>query len=312
MLMSDSALIGMECSRQSRRPEGRLAIGKNRAARPAGRRLDGHTQCDSPSRVLLFKRILDFQKSDGGMLDKRGAKRHPVGAKYPLKAKITLVARDGEGHPLPANKSAPMDWGGQLVNLSTTGANIRLHPAAVAAPKEPCMLKLELDNVLFEAEGEIVSYRINAQHVNCGIVLKFPDSYTHKAYQQLMEPIRIGSTLAESSAHVKQDLPGLTKDQYCGESESELNVWRDRTKVPKLFELLVHDYYIRGNTEIPGLKIGYRDGAKVGNKVSRPAFPVPLSADHQREVKRLFQYVVQNLGKGVPSDLRKFLELFAA
>ena len=261
--------------------------------------------------MLLFKRILDFQKSDGGMLDKRGAKRYPVGAKYPLKAKITLVARDGEGRALPAAKSAPMDWGGQLVNLSGTGANIRLHPAAVAAPNEPCVLKLELDNVLFEVEAQVANYRINPQYVNCGVLLRFPDSYTRKAYQQLMEPAVIGSTLAESTNRVKQDLPGLVKDEYHGESEAVLAVWRDSARKPKLFELLVHDYYVRGNTEMPGLKIGYRDGAKVGKRVSRPAFPVAMSVDHQREVTRLFQYIVQNLTKGVPSDARRFLELFA-
>ncbi len=246
------------------------------------------------------------------MLDKRGAKRYPVGAKYPLKAKITLIARDGEGHPLPPAKSAPMDWGGQLVNLSGTGANIRLHPAAVAAPGEPCTLKLELDNVLFEVEASIANYRVTPQYVNCGIILKFPDQYTRKAYQQLMEPSVIASTLAESTGRVKQDLPGLVKDEYHGESEAVLSVWRDSAKKPKLFELLIHDYYLRGNTEMPGLKIGYRDGAKVGRRVSRPAFPVAMSADHQREVTRLFQYIVQNLTKGVPSDLRKFLEIFAA
>lgn len=246
------------------------------------------------------------------MLDKRGAKRYPVGQKYPLKAKVTLVARDGQGHLLPTDKSAPMDWGGQLANLSTSGANIRLHPAAVAAAGDPCHLKLELDNVLFEVDATIANYRINAQYVNCGIVLKFPDSYTNKAYQQLMEPIVIGSTFVESTGKVKQDLPGLVKDEYHGESESVLSIWRDTTKVPKLFELLVHDYYVRGNTEMPGLKIGYRDGAKAGKHASRPALPVTMSADHQREVTRLFQYIVQNLTKGIPSDIRKFLELFAA
>ncbi len=262
--------------------------------------------------MLLFKRILDFQKSEGGMLDKRGAKRYPVGEKYPLKPKLTLVARDGEGHPLPPNKSAPMDWGGQLVNLSATGANIRLHPAAVAAPGEGCTFKLELDNVLFETEATIANYRINPQYVNCGIVLKFADSYTRKAYQQLMEPIVIGSTLEESSSKPKQDLPGLIKEQFNGESESVLSIWRDTAKAPKLFELLVYDYYVRGNTEMPGLKIGYRDGAKVGKRVSTPAIPIPMSADHQKEVTRLFQFVVQNLGRGVPSDVRKFLGIFAA
>jgi len=262
--------------------------------------------------VLLFKRILDFQKTDGGLLDKRGAKRYPVGAKYPLKAKITLVARDGEGHPLPPAKSSPMDWGGQLANLSETGANIRLHPAAVAGPGETCTLRLELDHLLFEVSGTIASYRTQSQYVSCGVAHKFPDAYTQKAYRQLMEPVVIGSTLAEATTKVKQDLPNLVKEQYHGESESILSIWRDSTgKSPKLFELLARDFYIRGNTELPGLKIGYRDGAKAGRRASRPAFPVAMSPEHQAEVAQFFQYIVRNLTKGVPSEVRKFLEIFA-
>ena len=265
--------------------------------------------------MLLFKRILAFQKSDGGMLDKRGAKRYPVGPKYPLKAKITLVARDGEGHPLPPAKSAPMDWGGQLLNLSSSGANIRLHPAAVAARDEGCTLKLELDHMLFEVEGTIASYRTQAQYVSVGLALKFPDSYTQKAYQQLMEPVVIGSTLAEYTGRVKQDLPGLEKEQFNGESESILSVWSTGTgkaRVPKLFELQVHDYFIRGNTETPGLKIGYREPAPAGGKDSTPVAPGPMNAEHRAEIARLFGFVVQNLAKTLPSEVRKFLEMFAA
>jgi len=263
--------------------------------------------------VLLFKKILDFQKSEGGMLDKRGAKRYPVGAKYPLKAKITLVARDGEGHPLPAAKSTPMDWGGQLLDLSDSGASIRVHPAAVAARGETCTLKLELDHLLFETGGSIATYRTQSQYVSIGLALDFPDTFTRKAYQQLMAPVVIGCTLAESTARVKQDLPGLVKEQYHGEAESVLSTWgQSAGKGLKLFELLLHDYYIRGNTEMPGLKIGYRDGAKVGSRVSTPAIPVPLSREHQAEVATLFRYVVQNLSKTVPGEVRRFLELFAA
>ncbi|MEJ1972662.1 MAG: hypothetical protein WDM96_09440 [Lacunisphaera sp.] len=265
--------------------------------------------------VLLFKRILDFQKSDGGLLDKRGAKRYPVGAKYPLKARITLIARDGEGHPMPPEKHAPMDWGGQLLNLSASGASMRLHPAAVAARGEACTLKLELDHMLFEVECTVASYRTQSQYVSVGIANNFPDSYTRKAYQQLMEPVVIGSTLAEYTGRVKQDLPGLEKEQYNGESDSVLSVWTSgsgKTRAPKLFELLVHDYYIRGNTELPGLKIGYRDGAQVGKRVSTPAIPIPMSREHQAEVTRLFRFVVENLTKAVPSEIRKFLEQFVA
>lgn len=263
--------------------------------------------------MLLFKKILDFQKTDGGILDKRGAKRYPVGAKYPLKAKINLAPRDGEGNALPAGKGAPMDWGCQLANLSTTGVSIRLHPAAVAAKGETSLFKLELDNRLFETPATVAHFRVTPQHVTCGLVLNFPDSYTRKAYLQFMEPVVIGSTLEPTpAAKVKQDLPGLVKEEYLGDSETVLNIWRDSSgKSPKLFEMLVHDYFLRGNTEVPGLKIGYRDGAKTGKKGSRPSFPINLPPSLKAEVRQLYQLVVPNLAKGVPAEVKKFLELFA-
>jgi hypothetical protein len=255
--------------------------------------------------VLLFKRILDFQKNDGDARDKRGAKRYPVGARFPLKAKITLSARDGEGKPLPSTKSLPMDWGGQMLNLSSSGLSIRLHPAAVAATGESCCVKLELDHKLFELDATVANYRTGQQYVSCGVVLKFPDAYSRKAYLQLMEPVVIGSTLKPSSDRVKQDTPGLDKEQYHGESDTILSVWRDGAgKNPRLFEMLVHDYCIRGSTETPGLKVSYRAEGKAGKGA--------MSPDHQAEVRQLFLFIVQNLGKDVPADVRKFLELFAS
>src|SRR6478609_350228 len=204
MLISESALIGVRMLPPKQRPDAALAIGKKRRPCQSDASLTDTGIRSSPYRVmLLFKRILAFQKSEGGMLDKRGAKRYPVGAKYPLKAKITLVARDGEGRPLPPAKSSPMDWGGQLVNLSESGANLRLHPAAVTVRGEVCTLKLELDHMLFEVEAKVASYRLQAQYVSCGVSLNFPDSHTRKAYQQLMEPVVIGSTLEEGTARVK-------------------------------------------------------------------------------------------------------------
>ena len=90
-----------------------------------------------------------------------------------------------------------------------------------------------------------------------------------------------------------------------------LSIWRDSSgKHPKLFELLVHDFSIRGNTELPGLKIAYREGAKVGRRVSRPAFPVPVPPGLKVEVRQLFQLIVPNLAKPVPAEVRKFLDLF--
>jgi len=260
--------------------------------------------------MLLFKKILDFQKSDGGMLDKRGAKRYPVGARFPLKSKVTLSARDGEGNALPPGKGVVMDWGCQLANLSNSGASVRLHPAAIATAGEACVFKLELENLLFETDAKVAHFKVGPQYVTCGLVLVFPDSYTRKAYLQLMEPVVIGSSL-EPVAKVKQDLPGLVKEQYAGGSGSVLSVWRDSSgKNPKLFELLFHDYCVRGNTEMPGLKAGYREGAKAAKKGTRPSFPLSLPPSLKVEVNQLFKLIVPNLPKAVPAEVRKFLELF--
>jgi len=156
-------------------------------------------------------------------------------------------------------------------------------------------------------------YRTQSQYISLGLSLNFPDNYTRKAYQQLVAPVIIGTTLEENTIRVKQDLPGLVKEQYLGEDESELNLWGDGGgRNTKLFELLIHDYYVRGSTETPGLKIGWRDGAKIGKRISTPAIPVPMSREHQAEVAQLFRYVVQNLTRSLPSDVRRFLELFAA
>ena len=88
---------------------GRGAASKQAVETPVGNRqkapdgpmteLEPAGQLPYPSPVLLFKKILNF-KTEGGLGDKRGATRYPVGAKYPLKAKVTLVGRDGEGNIL--------------------------------------------------------------------------------------------------------------------------------------------------------------------------------------------------------------------
>ncbi|MDQ5978133.1 MAG: PilZ protein [Verrucomicrobiota bacterium] len=250
--------------------------------------------------MLLFKKILDFKKSEGGVSDKRGAKRYAVGVKFAIKAKLSLPARDSEGGLLTGSRASSTDWGGQLVDLSYHGASMRLHPAASAAAGDTCQLKLELDHKLFEIDARIAHFRVGAQHVTCGLTLQFADGYARKAFLQLMEPVVIGGTL-EPVSRVKQDIPGLLKEQYRGESESELNVWRDSGgRNPKLFELLVHGYAVRGNTEMPGLKVSYRDGTTTA-----------MGAGHKDEIRRLFLFITQNLNKSVPAEIRKFLELFA-
>jgi hypothetical protein len=262
--------------------------------------------------VLLFKRILDFKQTEGGFSNKRGATRYLVGAKSQLKAKLVLPSVESEDKSLPLAKRSPMDWGGQLLNLSSTGASIRIHPAAMAVVGDPCCLNVELDNMLFDLDATLAQFRATSQHVTCGLTLRFADDYSRRAYLQLMEPIVIGSTFAPVIDRIKQDLPGFLKEQYVAESGVELNVWRQAAgNNPKLFELLVHDFFLRGSTESPELNIGFREGAKSPDRNSRTAFPVRMTPGHKAEVSRFYQMIVQNLTKTVPAEVRKLLELFA-
>jgi hypothetical protein len=250
--------------------------------------------------VLLFKKILNF-KGPGGLSDKRGATRHPVGAKYPLKAKVTLVGRDGEGNILKADDNRAMDWGGLLMNMSSGGVSLRLHPAAMGERGENCRLKLELDHRLFEIDGTVAHFWSGPQHATLGVALVFPDSHTQKAFRQLVEPVAIGSSM-EPVEKVKQDVEGLKKEQYASDEENVLSIWRDAAgKVIEHFELRTHGFYIRGSAQAPGLQIGAIAGTKSG-----------LTPTQTNEVRALFQLIVPNIAKAVPADVRAFLDQFAA
>jgi len=251
--------------------------------------------------MLLFKKILNF-KTAGGLIDKRGATRYPVGAKFPLKAKVTLVGRDGNGNVLKADDRRAMDWGGQLVNMSAGGLSMRLHPAAMGEKGENCRLKLELDHRIFEIDGTIAHFWSGPQHATLGVAAIFPDNQTQKAFRQLVEPVAIGSGLSPVDAKsVTQDVAGLKKEQYAGEDETRLSIWRDESgKVIHYFELLACGYCLRGSAQTPGLQITPVADAKA-----------KLTPTQASEVRHLFRLIVPNLPKTVPSDVRAFLERFA-
>lgn len=251
--------------------------------------------------MLLFKKILNF-KSGGGLGDKRGATRYPAGAKIPLKAKVTLVGRDGEGHVLKASDARAMDWGGQILNMSTTGVSMRLHPAAMGERGENCRLKLELDHRIFELDGTIAHFWTGQQHATIGIAAIFPDAQSEKAFRQLVEPVAIGAGLTPiDPKNVKQDAAGFLKEQYAGEDEAQLTLWREVAgQSIQHFELLTHGYCIRGSAQSPGLQI-----------TSAAETQAKLTSPQKAEVSQLFQLIVPNIAKAVPVEVRTFLERFA-
>lgn len=262
--------------------------------------------------MLLFKRILNFNKAAAVPGDKRKIQRHPVGQPFPFKTVITLIGHDGEGKPI-LNDAKGQDWAGRLANLSTSGASIQVHSAAIGIRGEPCRFKLSLDKYLLEIPGTIAHFRTHQQYNLCGFSYVFPDFEIQKAYLQVLEPVSIGATLAPVDAKkIKQNTAGLHLEQYCGTESSRLNVWRP---VPDgaihSFDFRMNDYGVRwteGMAEVEPYGM-----AKLNPSGKKTASPfVHLTETQLEEVRWLFCLAVPNIAKAVPSDIRKFLAKLVA
>ena len=140
--------------------------------------------------MLLFKRILNFKKTAAAPEDKRKAQRYPVGAAFPFKAVLTLLAHDEAGSPMD-DPTRTQAWGGRLTDLSETGANIHLSAAAMARKGESCLFKLSVDDYLLEFPGTIAHFRVHLQHASCGFYFNFPSAEIVQSYMQVLEPVSI-------------------------------------------------------------------------------------------------------------------------
>lgn len=253
--------------------------------------------------MLFFKRILNFTPDAIAQREKRRATRYPIGQAFPVKAVLNITGRDGEGFIIKANARSGQDWGGWMLNLSSTGASMQLHPAALTARGEACRFMLTFENNKLVIGGQVAHFRAYPNYSVCGISLDFPDTETQKAYLQLLEPVMIGASFKPvDSKRVKQDTPDLKKEQYRGDSDSQLTVWRAAEgNVIWGFDLRVGPYGVAGTSESPELEVTATAGAKEGPK---------LNAGSQGEVRDLFHWIVPNLSKSVPADVRKFLARF--
>ena len=259
--------------------------------------------------MSLFKRILNFTKETAPPSDLRGAPRHAVGQTFPFKAVMTLAAHEGEGNPIEGDEQG-QDWAGRLTSLSSTGASIQLHAAAAAIRRETCHFNLSLDGYLLEIPGTVAHFRCYPQHALCGFSFKFPSFDVQKSYLQVLEPVAIGASLAPVDAkQVKQDAPGLLKEQFSGHN-SVLTIWRqDPGGELHGFDLRMQEYGVRwseGQTELQTYGVAPTE-APVGKKPAPPPVYIKLTDAQQEEVRWLFCLAVPNLNKSVPQDVRKFL-----
>lgn len=257
--------------------------------------------------MLLFKKILNFSKETVISSDKRQAERYTVGQTFPFKSVVTLIGHDGDGNPIP-NSDKSQNWAGRLTNISATGASMQMHSAAVAIRGEPCHFKLSLDSYLIEIPSTVAFFRFYPQYALSGFSFNFPNFETQKAYLQVLEPVSLGASLVEvDPKSIKQEIEGLTKEQYAGDKAARLTVWRDESGAINSFDFRMNDYTVRwaqGMTEI--------QTAAVEVKSSGKKSLTGLTPTQQEEVHWLFCLAVPNLSKAVPLDVRKFLSQLVA
>lgn len=255
--------------------------------------------------MSLFKRILSFTET-AVHGDKRKATRYPVGADFPLKTVVNLFGRDSAGKLLESPDGTGCDWTGRMLNLSATGASMRLPNSAIARRGEFCRLKFSIGDSVLEIPANVAHFKVHSTHAVVGLVLNFPDEEILAAYRQLLQPVIVGSSLkAIDPGKVRQDTPGFHKEEFGGDS-SHLVLWRAGGEQGALqgFDFRMAGYGVRWTQGMPELDTY---GVVAGSDD-----PVELTAAQQVEVRWLFCLAVPNLPKAVPADVREFLRQLVA
>lgn len=262
--------------------------------------------------MLFFKRLLSFKRGSK-LRDKRGAQRHAVGSGFPLKGAVSLVGRDLAGKATTGRESA-ISWAGRPANLSATGVSLQLPPAAITVRGEETDLILTLESHRLVIPCVVAHFRTYNTHAVCGLSLRFDQPATKAAYQQLLDTVGIGASFASATKGlgIGRTPPGIIREHYQADNKFLLTAWRDAANRSLTgFELLLGDFCVRGEAQAKEMEIYSRqkqDGSSAKTALSAPA--LSLSTGMHSEVRQLYRWVVLNLPRAVPSDLRALLERF--
>ncbi|AOS44700.1 PilZ domain protein [Lacunisphaera limnophila] len=249
--------------------------------------------------MLFFKKILESKKPEAPT-DRRVAARYAVLPGFPLKTVLNIAGRDDLGELL---KGEGMDWTGKLINLSATGARVQMPRTMLAQRGDPCRLKLDMQGYELVVPGTIAHVTERRDSLVFGLTLNLAASGTAAAFRQLVELVALGSTLKQVKP-LQPDESGYMAEQYAGEPESRLIVWRQLAgREVAAFEFQLKDCVVRGLAGRAGLEcFTGTEGA-----TRRPA-----SGVRGEEILRLYQWVVLNLAPELPTDVRTFLLQHAA
>ncbi|MBI2517382.1 MAG: PilZ domain-containing protein [Opitutae bacterium] len=253
--------------------------------------------------MSFFRSILDFKRDTVNQREQRLSQRYNVGAGFPLQATLILLGPGGK----------PRELAGVITDLSITGANVQLAPDVTAMRGERCSLRLVLGPHNLVIDGTVAHFRAGPPHASCGLALRFDEFNTQKAYQQLFETVVLGASLTPAPAElVRQDAPGEHKEQYRGDEEAQLTVWRAAPGgAINGFEFRMLNYFARGNKLRPVLEVYSQEEVKDEHKAHYPAPALHSLRERSNEIQQLYAWTVPNLAPVIPADVRAFLGKFA-
>ncbi len=249
--------------------------------------------------VSLFKRIFNFEPIAVKKMELRLNTRYKPGAGFPLEAGLILA--DGK------------TWPAKVLDMSGNGLGLEVAPAAPLVEKAPVKVHLKFGQHEQVLDAKLIQVRPSRKGAYCGIGLKFADFITQKTYLQLLQPVAIGQSLEPVAPElVIQNEPQFTKQVFRGDEESVLTVWagKDAPHALHSFEFQMHDYFCHVDGKSGVLEAYQReDSGSHKGKLSHPVFDI--SGSLHAEIRQLFRWILPNLSRRVPEDIRAFLQRFA-
>lgn len=247
--------------------------------------------------VLLFRRILNFEKSQARQMERRLDRRYTPGRHFPLYATI-----DVEGEPRSA----------KIIDLSPGGAGLQVSGPSYTAGSD-AKLHLMLEDSWMEFPCRIAHVKTLPVGCRLGLEARFENFAAQKAYLQLLQPVVIGSAMRPvPPEEVRQDDPAMHKLVFTGTPGTELNVWRQGDATGELYSFLwqMDDYLVRGDTTTGVMQVTARKQLERSAGGELTTAPVKLRGAADDEVRLLFRWTMMNLPKEVPGDIRTFLQGF--
>lgn len=251
--------------------------------------------------MQFFKSVPDIPETKAPVVERRGDERFPVHPEFPLKAVLSFIGRDDTGVPMSDSRHN-WSWKGRLIEFSAAGASVQMKPGVRAVEGDDCDLMLTVEDLEVTVSSRISNIRDEPEGPVFGLQHAIDDEAVWTAYRKLLEVVSLGASLAPHFRLTEPDDSGFLPEQYAGEWGSRLTVWRqpaDESVVA--FEMQLNDGVVRAAA---GQGVEYL--ACLSATESRPASDI-----EEGRLRRLFQWVVPNLGTGVPDDVREFLKLYA-